>query len=298
MTAALPSKDDGPLAMICGGGSLPLAIADYVTARGRQVVLFPLHGAAVGAGFERFPHHWVHVGQIGKFMRLARAAGCREVVLIGSLVRPSIWQTRPDFKALCLMPRVVAAFRGGDNHLLTGMSRLLEGDGFRLRGAHEVAPEILVPEGVLGGIAPSDRDRADIALGLDYLQTAGRFDIGQAVVVAGRHILAVEGVEGTDQMLERVAALRANGRIRAPAGAGVLVKAPKPDQDRRFDLPSIGPTTAEGVARAGLAGIAVVGGATIMAEPARLASAADRAGVFVVGMPPESAFESPRDRAS
>ena len=296
MTAALPSNDDGPLAMICGGGSLPLAVADYVVARGRPVVLFPLRGAADEAGFERFPHHWLHVGQIGRFMRLARTSGCRDVVLIGALIRPSIWQTRPDFKALCLMPRVLAAFRGGDNHLLTGMSRLLEGDGFRLRGAHEVAPEILVPEGVLGGVAPSDRDRADIALGLDYLQAAGRFDIGQAVVVAGRHILAVEGVEGTDQMLERVVSLRANGRIRAPAGAGVLVKAPKPDQDRRFDLPSIGPTTVDGVVRAGLAGIAVVGGATIMAEPARLASAADRAKVFVVGMPPEAPFESPRER--
>lgn len=284
VTAASPSSAEGPLAMICGGGSLPLAVADYVAARGRAVVLFPLRGAAEGPGFERFPHYWLHIGQIGRFMRLAHAAGCRDVVLIGALIRPSIWQTRPDFKALCLLPRVLAAFRGGDNHLLTGMSRLLEGDGFRLRGAHEVAPEILVPTGVLGAVKPSDRDRADIALGLDYLKAAGGFDIGQAVVVADRHILAVEAIEGTDQMLERVVSLRGNGRIRAAAGAGVLVKAPKPDQDRRFDLPSIGPTTVEWVARAGLAGIAVVGGATIMAEPARLASAADRAGVFVVGM--------------
>jgi DUF1009 family protein len=284
MTAAPPSTEEGPLAMICGGGSLPLAVADYVAAQGRSVVLFPLRGATDGAGFERFPHHWLHVGQIGKFMRLARAAGCRDVVLIGALIRPTIWQARPDFKAISLLPRVLAAFRGGDNHLLTGMSRLLEADGFHLRGAHEVAPEILVPEGVLAGVMPTERDRADIALGLDYLKAAGAFDIGQAVAVAGRHILAVEGIEGTDQMLERVASLRANGRIRAAAGAGVLVKAPKPNQDRRFDLPSIGPQTVEWVKRAGLSGIAVVGGATIMAEPTRLAEAADRAGIFVIGM--------------
>ncbi len=93
---AAPITGQGPLAMICGGGSLPLAVAAAVTARGREVVLFPLRGAAEGTAVERFPHHWVHIGQIGKFMRLARAAGCRDVVFIGALVRPSIWQTRPD----------------------------------------------------------------------------------------------------------------------------------------------------------------------------------------------------------
>ncbi len=282
-------SQQGPLAMICGGGSLPLAIADYVTARGRQVVLFPLRGAATAAGYERFPHHWMHVGQVGKFMRHARAAGCRDVVLIGALIRPSIWLTRPDLKGLSLIPRAMASFRGGDNHLLTGISRLLEQDGFHLRGAHEVAPEILVPEGVLGRIAPSPSDRADIALGLDYLKAAGPFDIGQAVVVANRHVLAVEAIEGTDEMLTRIADLRASGRMRARAGAGVLVKAPKPNQDRRFDLPSIGPTTVERAVSAGLAGIAVIAGETIVAEAQRLIAAADRAGIFVVGVRDASA---------
>ncbi len=93
-------QQDGPLALICGGGSLPLAVADFVSARGRQVVLFPLHGAAEGTAVERFPHHWIYIGQIGKFMRLARAAGCRDVIFIGALVRPSLWQVHPDLKGL------------------------------------------------------------------------------------------------------------------------------------------------------------------------------------------------------
>lgn len=283
MTSAVSQQ--GPLAMICGGGSLPLAVADKVALSGRRVVLFPLRGAAEGTAVGRFPHHWLHVGQIGKFMRLARAEGCRDVVLIGALIRPSIWQTRPDLKALTLLPRILAAFRGGDNHLLSGMARLLEQDGFRLLGAHEVAPEILAPENAIGRVQPSEQDRADIALGLDYLNAAGPFDIGQAVVVAGRHIVAVEAIEGTDEMLARIAALRASGRMRARVGSGVLVKAPKPNQDRRFDLPSIGPVTAERAASAGLAGIAVIAGATIMAEPDRLIELADHAGVFVVGVP-------------
>ncbi len=285
MNADLAAPSEGPLAMICGGGALPMAVADYVAARGRKVVLFPLTGAADGLPVERYPHHRIRIGQIGKFMRLARAEGARDVVFIGSLVRPRILQTIPDFKAWTMMPRIVAAFRGGDDHLLTGMARLLEAEGFNLRGAHEVAPEILAPQGVLGGVQPSEADRADIEFGLDYLDAASPFDIGQAVVVASRHVLAVEAVEGTDQMLARVAELRTNGRIRAASGRGVMVKAPKRNQDRRFDLPSIGPKTVEGVAKAGLAGIAVVAGATVIAEAEALISAADRAGIFIVSVP-------------
>ena len=252
MSAVSAVSVEGPLAMLCGGGSLPLAVAEKVTKSGRSVLLFPLRGAAEGTAVERFPHHWVHVGQIGKFMRLARAAGCRDVVFIGSLVRPSLWQVHPDLKGLSVLPRVIAAYRGGDNHLLTGMGKVLEHDGFRLLGAHEVAPDILdILKGRFGRVQASERDHADIALGLDYLHTAGKFDIGQAVVVAGLHVLAVEAAEGTDAMLARVAEMRTNGRVRAPRGTGTLVKAPKPAQDRRFDLPSIGPMTVEGVVRCG-----------------------------------------------
>ena len=265
-----------------------MTIADLVAARGRAVVLFPLHGAADPQTGARYPHHWVHVGHLGRFTRLARAAGCRDVVFIGSLVRPALWQLRLDWTTLTVLPRVAAAYRGGDDHLLTGVAKVFERQGFRMLGAHEVAPEILVPEGAFGRAQPSERARADIAFGLDYLRAAGPFDIGQAVVVADNHVLAVEAAEGTDAMLTRVAQLRANGRIREASG-GVLVKAPKPAQDRRFDLPSIGPKTIEGAVRAGLSGIAVVAGETVIAEPEALLVAADRANIFVIGVPAGSA---------
>ena len=285
MSAAQAVSPQDPLALICGGGSLPLAVADFVSSRGRPVVLFPLRGAAEGTAVERFPHHWIYIGQAGKFLRLARAAGCHDVVFIGALVRPSIWQLHLDLNGFRVLTRALAAFRGGDNHLLSGIGKIVEHEGFHLLGAHEVAPEILVPEGALGRAQASERDHADIALGLDYLRAAGPFDVGQAVVVAGKHVLAVEAAEGTDQMLARVAELRASGRVHAPAGSGVLVKAPKRGQDRRFDLPSIGPQTIEGVARAGLAGIAVVAGGTVVAEPEQVVAAADRANIFVIGAP-------------
>jgi len=282
MSAAPPTVAEGPLALVCGGGSLPLAVADHVSARGRRVLLFPLRDAADPKDYAGREHHWIHVGQFGRVMRIARAQGCREIVLIGSLVRPSLWSRWPDWTTLKMLPRIVAAYRGGDNHLLSNVAKLVEQQGFTLRGAHEVAPEILAPRGALGRLRPSAGDEADIALALDYLATAGRFDIGQAAVVVNRHIVAVEAAEGTDGMLARVAALRAEGRI--PAPKGVLVKAPKPQQDRRFDLPSIGPKTVEAAAGAGLAGVAVIAGETVVADPAALADAADRAGLFVIGV--------------
>src|SRR5262249_1497688 len=157
---------------------------------------------------------------------------------------------------------------------LTSMGKVLEDEGLRLLGAHEVAPDILMPEGTLGRAKPSARDQTDIAFGLEYLHVAGKFDIGQAVVVANRHVLAVEAAEGTDGMLGRVADMRGNGRVQTPRGVGILVKAPKPAQDHRFDLPSIGPQTVERASHAGLAGIAVVADSTIIADPEQLVAAA------------------------
>jgi DUF1009 family protein len=273
-----------PVAIICGGGSLPLAVADAVVRRGRGAVLFPIRGFANAAAVERYPHHWIALGQFGRLCRLAKAERCRDMVFIGNLIRPSLHEIRLDWQTIRLMPRIAGLYRGGDDRLLSGIGRIFEEHGFRLLGAHEVAPEILVPEGLAGKRAPSERDRADIATALAVLAAMGPFDIGQAAVVAAGHVLAVEAVEGTDAMLSRVAELRRLGRIRYPVGAGVLVKTPKLGQDRRFDLPSIGPQTIAGVIRAGLGGLAVVAGGTIMAQPDVVAAAADRGKIFVVGI--------------
>jgi len=276
--------DGSPLAIICGGGSLPFAVADAAAKRGRRPVLFALRGAADPQRVAAYPHHWGFPGQFGRFCRAARAEGCRDVVLIGNLVRPTVWQIRPDFKTLRLLPRLIKLFRGGDNHLLSGIAEIFQEHGFRLLGAHEVAPELLMPVGALGRCQPTPRDRSDIARGLAFLHATGPFDVGQAVVVADQRILTVEAAEGTDEMLARLAELRRKGRIRAPAGVGVLVKAPKPGQDRRVDLPSIGPSTIEGAARAGLAGVAVVAGSAIVAEAERIGASADQARIFVIGV--------------
>lgn len=274
-----------PLAIVCGGGSLPFAVADAVIGRGRRTVLYPLQGIVDPARLATYPHHWIRLGQFGRFRRLLADEGCRDVVFIGSLVRPGWRDMRFDLGMLAMLPTIVRAFSGGDDKLLTAMGRVMEDAGLRPLGAHEVAPEILVPEGVLGRVAPRAGDRADITKALDFLAVTGRFDMGQAVVVADNQVLGVEAAEGTDALLGRIAQLRAEGRIRVAHGSGVLVKAPKPQQDRRFDLPSIGPRTIEGVAQAGLAGLAVVAGETVVADPDDVVTAADRHGVFAFGIP-------------
>jgi DUF1009 family protein len=246
--------------------------------------MFPVRGWA-GPSVEAFPHHWIAVAQVGRFQRLARAEGCRDVVFIGSAVRPPLRSLRVDWGTLRLLPDIARSYRGGDDHLLTGTARMFEAQGFHIVGAHEIAPEILIPAGPIGRLEPSARDRADIERGLALLAAMGPFDIGQAAVVAANHVLAVEAAEGTDAMLARVAELRAKGRIPTPPGVGVLVKAPKVGQDLRFDLPAIGPRTVAEVARAGLAGIAVAAGGSIVAEPAETVASADTARIFVYGIP-------------
>jgi UDP-2,3-diacylglucosamine hydrolase len=283
------ARSGGPLAVICGGGSFPAALADAVTARGRRPVMFGIRGWADPKVIERYAHHWIAIGQAGRFFRLARAENCSEVLFIGTVLRPPITQLRLDWRTIMLMPRVVRFFRGGDDKLLSGVAGVAEEGGLRVVGVRDVAPELFVPEGVLGWHRPAERDRLDMRRALKVIAALGPFDVGQAAVVADGNVLAVEAAEGTDHMLDRIAELRRLGRVTSPPGLGVLVKAPKPGQDRRFDLPSIGPRTIEHVARAGLAGLAVAAGSTMIAEPEQVIATADREKVFVVGVREETA---------
>jgi DUF1009 family protein len=135
-----------------------------------------------------YPHHWIVYGQAGRFFRLAKQEDCREVVFIGAVVRPSIWHLRLDLTTIRYVPRALSMLRGGDNHLLTALARIFDERGLRLIGAHEVAPEILVPEGVLGRHVPTEPEQADIAFALSLMEVTGPFDIGQAAVVVDKHV--------------------------------------------------------------------------------------------------------------
>jgi UDP-2,3-diacylglucosamine hydrolase len=283
MSAA--SEISSPVGVVAGGGAMPFAVADSLAARGIAPVIFALRGNCDPVAVARFRHHWISVGQLGRATKLFRSEGCRDLIFIGTLLRPALSEIRLDWGTVRVIGKVMRSFRGGDDHLLSGIGRILEQDGFRMVGIRDVAPDILMPEGCITRAAPDPAAAADIARGQEVLRALGPFDIGQAVVVIDGHVVAVEDIEGTDGLLVRVARLRGEGRIRAKAARGVLVKAPKSGQDLRFDLPTVGPRTIEGVAKAGLAGIAIIAGYTIAAESQTMIEAADRTGLFIQGLP-------------
>jgi DUF1009 family protein len=228
-----------------------------------------------------FPHEVVRVGAAGKILSLLRQHGCRDLVLVGPVRRPSMLDLRPDAEGLRIMSRIGRAAFSGDDGLLAAVVRVLADEGFRVLGAHDVIAEALGSEGQLGAVAPDDTALADIARGRAVVQALGSVDVGQACIVQQGIVLAVEAIEGTDAMLARAAALA------RPGPGGVLVKLVKPGQERRADLPTIGPRTVENAADAGLRGIAYEAGGTMLTDSAACIAAADRRGVFLLGVRPD-----------
>jgi DUF1009 family protein len=265
--------------ILAGGGSLPREIAEHVVARGGAVHIVALAGEA-GEDLSPFPVTTVAWGKIGAMLGALRSAGCRKLVIVGSVRRPDLAALRPDLGFLRNLPSILRIIRsGGDDGVLSRVVRFFEEQGFEVVGPGDVAPDLIVKEGPLGHVAARPEIAADVALGFDVIRALGPFDVGQAVVVAGGRLEAIEGAEGTDAMLKRVAAQR-KGR---PTRSGVLVKRPKPGQELRVDLPAIGPGTVQAASEARLAGIAVLAGGVLAAGREQLVADADANGLFVQG---------------
>lgn len=274
---------DGPLAIIAGAGALPWEAAEAIRRR-RPVVVFAIDGEA-DTGRPGIETHRLGYGQIGRLARLTRERGATDLLFLGAIrSRPDYRRILGDVETLKLVPRIVRALVGGDDSIVRNVLNLVEEEGYRIVSVAEAVPELLATQGRFGRHGPNEAQEDDIHLGIAFLDAAAPFDIGQAVVVAERRIIAVEGAEGTDAMLERCAALRQVKRFRAKRGAGVLVKRAKRGQDMRADVPVVGAGTLEHVLAAGFGGIAVEAGRTIIAERAALIARADKAGAFVVAM--------------
>jgi DUF1009 family protein len=275
----------GTVAIVCGGGRFPAALVGSLQRQGRPFFLFLLRGFA-DPSLARHPHQWIGLGSLGAFLKRAKSEHCREVVIIGNVVRPRISQLRLDLGGLLALPGFIRHYFGGDNRVLTGLANLLTVEGFTLRGAHEIAPELVMPEGSAGSLQPNISDRKDIEFAFAMLRALSPFDVGQAAVVADQRVIAIEAVEGTRAMLARIAELRRSGRLDARARTGILVKSPKLGQERRLDMPAIGIETLEEAETAGLRGIAVEAGGTLVDDLAAFPERADRAGLFVVAVAP------------
>lgn len=263
------------LGILAGGGPLPRRVAEAGLEGGREVFIIAFDGQTDRDIVDGLPHAWMRMGAIGRIFDRLHAEGVEDLCMIGHFRRPSLREAMPDLRGSKVAARI-GLNSGGDDTLLRAISDVLTEEGFRVVGAHEVLEDLLATPGVLTKRTPDEQDRADIARGLEVASAIGALDVGQGAVVQQGLVLAVEAAEGTDAMLARCGALRRDG------GGGVLVKAHKPQQDRRLDLPVIGVSTVEAAAAAGLVGIAVVAGGTLIHDSRAVAEAADRLGLFVV----------------
>ena len=279
---ALSSQAPPNLAIICGQGDFPLRAAESAARQGCNVLMIGVRGVA-SARIEAYPHVWLGLGELGALFKCLRQRSIRRLAVAGGMTRPALREIRMDFGGLKRLPAIARLFLGGDNHLLSGLIGLIENEGVAVVGIDAIAPELLAQAGLATRNAPNKQADADLALGRSFIDAASPFDVGQAVVTAGGRILAVEAAEGTDAMLERIAALRSSGRLRLKGRAGVLVKAPKRGQDLRNDLPAIGPRTIELAAAAELEGVSLAAGKVLVLDQSELARQADAAGLFLQG---------------
>lgn len=274
----------GALGIIAGGGDLPRAVAQSARESGREVFVIPLTGSVTENWIESFPHEWASPGAPGQAFKAFKRAGVSDILLAGKVDRPKFSELKLDTKGIMLLPRALAAARQGDDALLRFIVTMFEDEGFRAVGVAQAAPGLVCTEGNLGRLAPNDEHRADMTQAFAIVKALGALDVGQAAVVCEGLALAVEAAEGTDQMIARVGNLREALRGTPAERRGVLVKALKPTQDAKTDMPVIGVSTIERAAAVGLAGIGLQAGGALIMDKEAVAARADALGLFVTGV--------------
>ena len=268
------------LGIIAGGGTIPLSIIRHCQNVGRPFFVLTIEGNANPNLFdESIPHQWIRIGQAGSGFKKLHDEKVEEVVMIGTIKRPTLADLVPDFRTAAFFAKVGMKALGDDG-ILRAVVKEIESEGMVVRGIHEVVPELLIRQGVLGKKKPSKQDIADITRAVPVVTELGRLDVGQAAVVQEGLVLAVEGIEGTDELLRRSAAYKRKG------SGGILLKLRKPQQDMRIDLPTIGVKTIERAKEAGLNGVALHAGNGLIVDEAEVIKTADKLGLFVMGINP------------
>lgn len=268
-------------AIIAGNGLLPQVVAEALESKGNPPFVVCLKDEA-DESLRRFEHEIVSVVEFTRLIKALKQSGAKNVILAGGVrQRPHLSDIRLDWTTIRALPRVFRALGKGDDALLRAFIGLLESYGFNMVGAHQIVPDILAPAAsVLTATAPDKKEQHNIELGREAALMLGKLDVGQGAIAVGGRVVALEGVEGTDNMIERVRQLRLEGRI--PRQGGVLVKCAKPTQDERADLPTIGIDTIINIAAAGLSGIAIEAGRTVMLSYHDTVQAANAQNLFIV----------------
>jgi DUF1009 family protein len=278
------------LGIIAGGGDAPKRLMAACRRMKRPFVVLALEGqtdkdiADIGHEGEVITHTWVPLGAAQAALDYARAHHVQDIVMIGRVRRPSLSELKPDALMMKKLTRIGLSLFGDDG-LLKAIAKEMESEGFRIIAAQDIFADFLMPDGVLGDHAPDELALSDIARGVHVVSELGRLDIGQAVIVQQGIILGLEAVEGTDALIRRAGLLRRDGP------GGVLVKLIKPQQDRRFDLPSLGVETVREAIAAGLRGIVGQSNATLFLDRDATIAAANAGELFIMGVTPNPIIE-------
>lgn len=267
------------LGIIAGGGYIPRMLIEYCKAVGRDYFVLAIDGNAEKDVVDGTPHQWIRIGQAGTGFKRFHDEKVEEVIMIGTIKRPSFFDLVPDMRTTAFFAKVGAKALGDDG-ILRALVKEIESEGMTVKGIHEVMHDLLVKKGVLGKVKPNKQAMADIKRGIEVALGLGRLDVGQAVVVQQGLVLAVEGIEGTDELLRRTKDYKRKGE------GGVLVKLRKPQQDMRIDLPTIGVQTVKRAKESGLSGIAVHAGNGLIVDEAEVIKQANKEGMFVIGVDP------------
>lgn len=266
-----------PLGIIAGSGALPRQLILRCAEENRAVFVVAVEGEADETTVANIPHIWVKLGAVGSAMEAMRNANVRDVVFSGKIGRPKLTNMKPDVLGAKLIAKLGMSLFGGDSSIFKTIVAFFEAEGFRVVGMGDIMQGMVAPAGAIGKHMPGAQAMEDIKHGIYIAQAIGTLDIGQAVIVKNKLVLGVEAAEGTDALIERCAAFASEGE------GGVLVKACKPIQEQRVDLPTIGKSTVELMRKAGFAGIAIEAGRSLIADRMETIRAADEAGLFIFG---------------
>jgi len=262
------------LGIIAGSGTFPLTVAQAARQEGYRVVAVAHEGETdpdLAARVDELT--WIYVGELNKLIAAFKAAGVSEAVMAGGIQKVRLFgNARPDLRTLSLLARVGIK---KDDSLLRAVAEELASEGIRIRSATELLAGLLMPTGLLTVRSLTSREEQDVEFGWPLAKEIGRLDIGQCVVVKDRTVLAVEAIEGTDETIRR-------GGRHGREGA-VVVKVSKPQQDARFDLPTVGPKTIEVMAEVGATVLALEAGCSILLEKGLLLEKARAAGISILG---------------
>lgn len=264
-----------PIGIIIGGGDLPRSVAEALNKKKRPYYLFPILGTANVMDLSGHPHKWIALGKVDHFLKLLRQRNIKQIMFLGYISRAAILKTAFDWKALSWLCSILFCWFK-DNAVLNALIQHFEREGFTVLGVHQVAPDLLMPEGFLTETKASTRDQASIRMGVEAALKLGHLDRGQAAVVSGNQVIAVEDKRGTDFLIQYA-------RRKSPQSDLILVKTARPQQDLRIDLPTIGLQTVENLAKSSYKGLCLEAGVGILLNGSEVIKRANQHKIFLYG---------------